>query len=95
MGSYFFFFFFFFFFLRLCCGCASLTKVGGLLTDFENHKTLEEHNSALFSKLTVFYFVNNYMTLFYIAFAKSSIEGCTNPFTESTTCGLELTIQVP
>lgn len=40
------------------------------MTEFENHKTLLEHNSALFKRLTSFYFVNYYTTFFYIAFVK-------------------------
>jgi hypothetical protein len=35
------------------------------MTDYENHKTIAEHNSALFSKLTSFYFINYYASLFY------------------------------
>jgi len=30
-------------------------KVAEVLTDFENHKTVQDHNSALFKKLTFFY----------------------------------------
>jgi len=40
-------------------------KIAHILTNFENHKTVVEHNSALFTKLTLFYFVNNYATLFF------------------------------
>lgn len=41
-----------------------------VMTEFENHRTVLEHNSELFKKLTFFYFINNYGTLFYIAFIK-------------------------
>lgn len=70
-------------------------KVATFMTHYENHKTVTEHNSELFKKLTLFYFVNNYSTLFYIAFIKSSFEGCIDPVTaKQTYCGLELSIQV-
>jgi hypothetical protein len=69
-------------------------KVATFMTHYENHKTVTDHNSELFKKLTLFYFVNNYATLFYIAFVKSTFEGCIDPITGSTSCGLELSIQV-
>ena len=69
--------------------------VGQKLTEFENHRTVHEHNSALFGKLTVFYFINNFATLFYIAFFKGFTgEGCTNPIDSSDSCSFELSTQV-
>eukprot|EP00656_Telonema_subtile_P045911 TRINITY_DN5218_c0_g1_i15.p1 TRINITY_DN5218_c0_g1~~TRINITY_DN5218_c0_g1_i15.p1 ORF type:complete len:815 (-),score=268.51 TRINITY_DN5218_c0_g1_i15:1544-3988(-) len=40
------------------------------LTDMENHRTQQEHENSLIAKLFGFQFVNNYGTLFYIAFVK-------------------------
>lgn len=68
--------------------------IGVKLTDHENHRTIMAHNSALFAKLSVFYFVNNFATLFYIAFIKSVYEGCHNPVNGSTSCRAELSVQV-
>lgn len=65
------------------------------MTSYENHKTVGAHNSALFQKLTSFYFINNYATLFYIAFAQGSVEGCFDAsLTQSDYCGRELAVQV-
>ena len=69
-------------------------KVAAILTDFENHRTVLEHNSELFKKLTFFYAVNNYATLIYIAFLKRGVEGCYDAVTQSEVCGVELSIQV-
>lgn len=69
--------------------------IGTKLTDHENHRTVSAHNSALFSKLSIFYFINNFATLFYIAFIKPlDGQGCTNAINDSTSCGAELSVQV-
>jgi anoctamin-10/anoctamin-7 len=46
------------------------------LTDWENHETDSLYNDSLAIKLFLFQFVNSYNSLFYIAFLKSSLEGC-------------------
>ena len=46
------------------------------LTDWENHEVDTTYNANLASKLFLFQFVNSYNSLFYIAFLKSSLEGC-------------------
>jgi hypothetical protein len=64
------------------------------LTDIENHKTVADHNSELFRKLTFFYFINYNAALFYIAFLKKSVEGeCYDPLTGLKDCGRELGTQ--
>jgi hypothetical protein len=64
------------------------------LTDLENHETVAEHNSELFTKLTFFYFLNYNAALFYIAFLKKSVEGaCFDPLTGLNDCGRELGTQ--
>ena len=69
-------------------------KLAKAMTDYENHKTVLEHNSELFQKLSLFYFCNNYSTLFYISFGKRFVEGCHDPIYQSDSCGLELSFQV-
>lgn len=69
-------------------------NVAVFMTDLENHKTIVEHNTALFQKLTFFYFINYYVTLFYIAFIKGSVEGCYAPLAKTSFCGHELAFQV-
>mmetsp|Transcript_49259 Transcript_49259/g.111764 ORF Transcript_49259/g.111764 Transcript_49259/m.111764 type:complete len:566 (-) Transcript_49259:236-1933(-) len=67
------------------------------LTDYENHKTVDEHNGSLFQKLTAFYFVNNYSSLFYQAFFRAQIEGCGGELGSSVDtdyCGRGLAILV-
>jgi anoctamin-10 len=64
------------------------------MTEFENHRTLAEHNSELFKKLTFFYFINYYASLFYIAFVKVTVEGCLEAVSGSDHCGHELALQV-
>jgi hypothetical protein len=61
--------------------------VADWLTDFENHKTILDHNAALFRKLTLFYFLSNFSAPLYIAFMKSTVEdgGCSDPLTGETT----------
>jgi hypothetical protein len=66
-------------------------KVAEFLTEFENHKTILEFNSALFRKLTFCYFVSNFAAPFYIAFIKKGMEGCKD-YSSYDNCGLELTI---
>ena len=65
--------------------------VADKLTDFENHKTTNEHNAALFRKLTLFYFLSNFSAPLYIAFIKASTEtaGCSDPITGESTSGRE------
>ena len=65
------------------------------LTNLENHRTAAEHNEELFRKLTFFYFINYYASLFYVAFFKGSMSagGCLDPLTGSTSCGRELATQ--
>lgn len=46
------------------------------LTDWENHETDTLHNDALATKLFLFQFINSYNSLFYIAFLKTTTEGC-------------------
>lgn len=73
---------------------AIYNSVANWMTNFENHKTIADHNSALFNRLILFYFINYYATLFYIAFIKSSVEdGCADIF-NGQHCGRELSIQV-
>jgi hypothetical protein len=48
-------------------------EVADKLTDFENHKTVVDHNAALFRKLTLFYFLSNFSAPLYIAFFKSQV----------------------
>eukprot|EP00615_Pteridomonas_danica_P004290 CAMPEP_0114374788 /NCGR_PEP_ID=MMETSP0101-20121206/35870_1 /TAXON_ID=38822 ORGANISM="Pteridomonas danica, Strain PT" /NCGR_SAMPLE_ID=MMETSP0101 /ASSEMBLY_ACC=CAM_ASM_000211 /LENGTH=830 /DNA_ID=CAMNT_0001528687 /DNA_START=1 /DNA_END=2493 /DNA_ORIENTATION=- len=69
-------------------------SVAERLTEFENHRSLAQHNSELFKKLTFFYFINYYASLFYIAFVKISVEGCLEALSGSDHCGHELAIQV-
>jgi len=45
--------------------------VADKLTEFENHKTVIDHNAALFRKLTLFYFLSNFSAPLYIAFFKA------------------------
>mmetsp|Transcript_29683 Transcript_29683/g.34946 ORF Transcript_29683/g.34946 Transcript_29683/m.34946 type:complete len:569 (-) Transcript_29683:973-2679(-) len=68
--------------------------VADVMTNYENHKTVADHNSALFKRLTTFYFINYYATLFYIAFVKASVEGCFDPIGGEDYCGRELSLQV-
>lgn len=65
-----------------------------VMTEFENHRSLIQHNSELFKKLTFFYFINYYASLFYIAFVKISVEGCLEAISGSDHCGHELALQV-
>ncbi|GMS89326.1 hypothetical protein PENTCL1PPCAC_11500 [Pristionchus entomophagus] len=45
------------------------------LTDWENHRTQTEYQNALIIKLFAFQFVNNYTSLFYIAFIRPESNG--------------------
>jgi len=71
-------------------------RIAVWMTNYENHRSQLEHNSSLFTKLTSFYFINYFASLFYIAFIKTSVEpqGCTEPLSGSTYCGRELSVQV-
>jgi hypothetical protein len=59
------------------------------LTDWENHETDSMYNENLAIKLFLFQFVNSYNSLFYIAFLKSTTEGCIDD-----DCMAELTTQL-
>lgn len=50
--------------------------VATFLSNWENHETFSDYENAMILKLFLFQFVNSYSSLFYIAFAKGSIEGC-------------------
>ncbi|CAN8071527.1 unnamed protein product [Agarophyton chilense] len=52
--------------------------VSGKLTDWENHRTHQSYENSLIVKHFAFQFISNYISLFYIAFAK--------PFTPSDPC---------
>lgn len=58
-----------------------MTKIYGVvsifLNDQENHRTDIEYENSLIVKTMIFQFVNNYSALFYVAFLKDNIEGCT------------------
>eukprot|EP00055_Hartaetosiga_balthica_P000497 m.136725 g.136725 ORF g.136725 m.136725 type:complete len:948 (+) comp10869_c0_seq1:30-2873(+) len=43
------------------------------LTDWENHERQSDYENSLASKVFMFQFVNNYASLFYVAFAKTSV----------------------
>ena len=46
------------------------------ITNFENFKTQTEWEKSFVIKVFVFQFINNFNSLFYIAFMKRDIEGC-------------------
>ena len=48
------------------------------LNDWENYETQSEYMDALTGKLFCFQFINGYISLFYIAFVKKHLEGCTD-----------------
>ncbi|KAK2185181.1 hypothetical protein NP493_243g00000 [Ridgeia piscesae] len=50
------------------------------LTDWENHRTQTRYDDALIMKLFAFQFVNNYTTLFYIAFLRGVVFGTNGLF---------------
>uniref|UniRef100_K3WYQ1 Anoctamin transmembrane domain-containing protein n=1 Tax=Globisporangium ultimum (strain ATCC 200006 / CBS 805.95 / DAOM BR144) TaxID=431595 RepID=K3WYQ1_GLOUD len=58
-----------------------MTKIYGVvsifLNDQENHRTDIEYENSLIIKTVIFQFVNNYSALFYVAFIKDNLEGCT------------------
>lgn len=47
--------------------------VSTFLNDFENHRTVTEHEDSMISKLTIFTFFNTYISFFYIAFVAGSM----------------------
>ncbi|MCQ2816233.1 MAG: anoctamin [archaeon] len=53
-------------------------KIASWLTTSENYKTEQEKEDALTFKYILFEFMNNYTSLFYIAFIKQFREGCLN-----------------
>ena len=59
------------------------------LNDWENYEYSNDYFDRLTLKLFVFQFVNSYSSLFYIAYAKDSIEGC-----ENNDCIDELSLQL-
>lgn len=59
------------------------------MTDWENQETERKYYDSLTLKLFCFQFVNSYSSLFYIAFIKESIDGCTDG-----DCMFELQIQL-
>lgn len=51
------------------------SKVAQVLTNWENHETMNQYNNSLALKLFLFRFVNGYSGLLYIAFFKEYFEG--------------------
>lgn len=49
------------------------TKLAKLLTKWENHRNLTEFQDALVIKLFIFNFINNYGSLFYLAYFRNVI----------------------
>uniref|UniRef100_A0A915B4Y7 Anoctamin n=2 Tax=Parascaris univalens TaxID=6257 RepID=A0A915B4Y7_PARUN len=49
--------------------------IANKLTYWENHRTISEYNNALVVKLFAFQFVNNYTSLFYLAFIRPEYYG--------------------
>ena len=71
------------------------------LTDLENHQTQSEYEDSFILKNYCFQFVNSFNSLFYTAFAKTYVEGCS--YTDSSgdtqielgaSCLTELRIQI-
>lgn len=52
------------------------TKVAQVLTNWENHETMNLYNNSFALKLFMFRFVNSYSGLLYTAFFKETVEGC-------------------
>jgi anoctamin-10 len=50
------------------------TKVARMLSDFENHRTDEEYENSLIGKQALLQFLNNFMSLFYIAFVRQDLD---------------------
>lgn len=55
------------------------------LTDFDNYETKSQYGDALVLRVFTVYFVTSFCSLFYIAFVKHYLVGCTD-----ATCNLEL-----
>jgi hypothetical protein len=55
------------------------------LTRFENRKSRETFERSYVLKLFVFRFINNYGSLYYIAFAKRHVDGCITAATDQLT----------
>nr|CCA22280.1 anoctaminlike protein putative [Albugo laibachii Nc14] len=49
-------------------------QLASVLTDYENHRTDTDFSNALVLKLSCFYFVNNFASLFYLAFWAQDME---------------------
>ena len=47
-----------------------------MLTKFENHKTRSKFEQHYVLKMFIFRFLNNYASIFWIAFGKQHVEGC-------------------
>jgi len=52
------------------------TKVAVKLNEWENHETESQANDSYAVKLFMFRFINSYISLFYVGFLKSTVEGC-------------------
>jgi len=62
--------------------------VARMLTNFENHRTEEEHERSLLLKLFVFCFVNSYTSFYYLAFGARHFTGPYKQGTSSDSVGL-------
>ena len=51
-------------------------KISHILVEFENWRTQSEFETSIIMKRFTFEFVNAYISIFYIAFFKTHIEGC-------------------
>ncbi len=63
--------------------------VAEFLTNWENHEKASYYNNSLSLKIVFFEFINNYSSLYYIAFFKDSLEGC-----KKGNCMGELRLQI-
>jgi hypothetical protein len=45
------------------------------MNDWENHRTESAHDNAQIIKLVLFWFINSYLSLFYMAFYKQDLAG--------------------
>jgi hypothetical protein len=65
------------------------SKIATWLTKWENHNKASKYDYNLSLKIVIFEFINNYSSLYYIAFLKESNEGCKN-----NDCLSELNLQI-
>lgn len=63
--------------------------VAEFLTNWENHEKASYYDNSLSLKIVFFEFINNYSSLYYIAFFKESWEGC-----KDGNCLSELNLQI-